>query len=194
MTDGYPEVPSSVYGAAAAAIEATEMLPRYHLDDDVPIDLKDDECTEEECTQHHVLLASRRQIASIVHDAIRRAQMDLLADASDYFISSDHLKIYESRGRDGAMSERKVAYVGELPDWMVDDIMREVWADQGAPCDCTECIYELAGTVYKPEGVRLWMESPNPMLDGCKPLDLIQIGEHKRVAQVLEMLTSGAYA
>jgi len=47
--------------------------------------------------------------------------------------------------------------------------------------------------VYLPEGVRIWLSAPNPMLDGEIPNDLIERGDTERVMHVVEMLTTGAY-
>lgn len=59
---------------AAAVIENTEMLPRYHLDDDSPIDLKDDECLDIECFgHHHVYIINSAQLASVIRDVMGQA-------------------------------------------------------------------------------------------------------------------------
>ncbi|MFP6746269.1 MAG: antitoxin Xre/MbcA/ParS toxin-binding domain-containing protein [Alphaproteobacteria bacterium] len=46
---------------------------------------------------------------------------------------------------------------------------------------------------YKPDEVRLWLQSPHPQLDGVRPYDLINDGRTKDVLEVIERLDSGVY-
>jgi transcriptional regulator with XRE-family HTH domain len=46
---------------------------------------------------------------------------------------------------------------------------------------------------YKPEEARLWLLSPNRLLDGATPADRIKEGRTEDVFALLEQLRSGAY-
>lgn len=51
-------------------------------------------------------------------------------------------------------------------------------------------------TLYKaPEAVCLWLASPHPLLNGCRPIDVViaSAGGEKRVAAIVDQLASGAY-
>jgi uncharacterized protein (DUF2384 family) len=45
--------------------------------------------------------------------------------------------------------------------------------------------------VYNIDGARIWLFSPNPLLEGRKPIDLIDTDEGDRVLQVIDGLASG---
>lgn len=44
------------------------------------------------------------------------------------------------------------------------------------------------------EPARLWLRSPNPSLDWCKPLDLISEGEYRRVIGAVLAMAEGVTA
>lgn len=46
---------------------------------------------------------------------------------------------------------------------------------------------------YQPEGVGIWLNSPNRNLDGRKPLDLINEGNGQRVLDEARRIEGGAY-
>jgi hypothetical protein len=52
----------------------------------------------------------------------------------------------------------------------------------------------LAGGVYRPEGVDLWYNSPNPAINGHTPRQLVERGEWCKPATILDQLASGAFA
>lgn len=54
----------------------------------------------------------------------------------------------------------------------------------------TLVIERLADT-YKPEGIDVWLDSPNRNLDGRRPLDLINEGEWQRVLDEADRLAGG---
>lgn len=56
-----------------------------------------------------------------------------------------------------------------------------------------EQIEAVLATVYKPEGVKLWMEGRHKLLDNERPVDLLKAGEAERVLAVAEGLADGAY-
>ena len=45
--------------------------------------------------------------------------------------------------------------------------------------------------VYKPEGIEIWIHSRNPILDGQRPIDLLQAGEFGPVVDLVDSLTAG---
>ena len=50
-----------------------------------------------------------------------------------------------------------------------------------------------AAEVYKPEGVDIWMNAPNPWFHYSTPMQMIAAGDTERVLQVLEQLTTGSF-
>ena len=50
-----------------------------------------------------------------------------------------------------------------------------------------------AAEVYKPEGVDIWMNAPNPSMHNATPMQMIEAGDTERVLQVLEQLTTGSF-
>jgi|HubBroStandDraft_6_1064221.scaffolds.fasta_scaffold1074742_2 hypothetical protein len=50
------------------------------------------------------------------------------------------------------------------------------------------------GAVYLPEGVEIWLMSPNRLLGGTIPFELLATEREDEVAQVIEMLTTGSFA
>lgn len=48
--------------------------------------------------------------------------------------------------------------------------------------------------VYTEEGVKVWMSSPNRMLDGRSPEDLIRSGHEQRVLDYIDFLAEGNFA
>ncbi|MEM9513690.1 MAG: hypothetical protein AAGA42_02445 [Actinomycetota bacterium] len=55
-------------------------------------------------------------------------------------------------------------------------------------------VVELLGQVYKPEGVEIWLASPNRLLDGRVPTVLLEEGDYDAVYDVVEQLVTGGYA
>lgn len=53
---------------------------------------------------------------------------------------------------------------------------------------------DLLADVYQPEGVEIWLRSPNRLLDGKRPCDLIEAGDVEPVFGVIDMLRTGAYS
>jgi len=45
--------------------------------------------------------------------------------------------------------------------------------------------------VYKPEGVAVWLDGRNRLLDGERPMDLLLRSEHERVAALVDALADG---
>ena len=45
--------------------------------------------------------------------------------------------------------------------------------------------------LYRPEAHELWLRSPNPMLKGCTPHELIEAGEAERVLDLIQALCEG---
>lgn len=56
-----------------------------------------------------------------------------------------------------------------------------------------EYVRLLAGEVFKPEGVDLWMVSPNRMLNNATPEQFIAAGDVDRVLDLIDALASGAF-
>lgn len=54
-------------------------------------------------------------------------------------------------------------------------------------------IAELASEVFTPEGVGIWLHSPQRWLEGAKPIDRIRDGEYKQLADALEAMADGAF-
>jgi uncharacterized protein (DUF2384 family) len=46
---------------------------------------------------------------------------------------------------------------------------------------------------YTPEETRLWLYSRHRLLDGKRPIDLIQVGQAEEVLAVIESLDQGTY-
>ena len=59
------------------------------------------------------------------------------------------------------------------------------------PADTPEPIRRLLTDVFRPDGQAIWLNAPNPMLDGAVPADLIRAGEGERVADALLALAEG---
>ena len=55
-------------------------------------------------------------------------------------------------------------------------------------------LFFLAAEVYTIEGVHVWMNSRNTLLDNERPIDLIDRGERARVAEVLHRIADGNFA
>lgn len=47
--------------------------------------------------------------------------------------------------------------------------------------------------LYDPDGAQEWLASPQKLLDGAIPAQLIERGEGQRVLDLLEEIASGAY-
>lgn len=46
---------------------------------------------------------------------------------------------------------------------------------------------------YRPEGVGIWMNSPNRHFDGDRPIDLVRRGEAERVLAEADRLAGGPF-
>lgn len=47
--------------------------------------------------------------------------------------------------------------------------------------------------VYSPEEAREWIASPQPLLDGAVPRDLIDAGRHEEVLRLVAQIRTGVY-
>lgn len=56
-----------------------------------------------------------------------------------------------------------------------------------------EWMLEELSELYTPDQARLWLFSPNRMLQGERPADLIQRGETKQVLTVIDAMREGAF-
>lgn len=54
-------------------------------------------------------------------------------------------------------------------------------------------VREAASEVFKPEGVDLWYEAPNPLLHNASPRQCVEAGDGDKVLDVVEMLATGAF-
>lgn len=52
-------------------------------------------------------------------------------------------------------------------------------------------VVEAASELYRPDGLAIWMRSPNPMLDGRSPDELVEAGEGERVLDLICALCEG---
>lgn len=52
-------------------------------------------------------------------------------------------------------------------------------------------IREVAGTVYRPEGVDIWMRSPNQLLEGMSPIEMIESGRSMEVYHLIQAVAEG---
>ena len=57
-----------------------------------------------------------------------------------------------------------------------------------------KAVLDALAEVYRPDGAKLWLRSPVPMLGYEKPLDLIRDGDYRRVTAVLAALAEGVVA
>lgn len=55
-------------------------------------------------------------------------------------------------------------------------------------------VVDAALEIYTKEGVEVWMTSPNRMLGGRSPEDLIWAGETQRVMDYIDYLAEGNFA
>lgn len=46
---------------------------------------------------------------------------------------------------------------------------------------------------YTPEEADMWIRSPHPQLEGQRPIDLMERGEHEKVNEILDRLDSCGY-
>jgi hypothetical protein len=53
-------------------------------------------------------------------------------------------------------------------------------------------VVKLLRDVYRPEGVEIWLHSPNAELDGRRPIDLLHGRDFAAVLQAIERLRTGA--
>lgn len=54
-------------------------------------------------------------------------------------------------------------------------------------------IVEQLADIYKPDEARLWLLSPQKLLQGVKPIDLIRLGNFQEVLKVVHQLREGVY-
>lgn len=57
-----------------------------------------------------------------------------------------------------------------------------------------EQVREAAAEVFTPDGVELWMDARNRMLDGRSPHELIAAGKGQRTLDLIDFLASGSFA
>jgi hypothetical protein len=56
----------------------------------------------------------------------------------------------------------------------------------------THYVVRLLSSVYRPEGVEIWMHAKNHDFDGARPIDLLAAGDFEPVVHAVERLRSGA--
>lgn len=56
-----------------------------------------------------------------------------------------------------------------------------------------EMVRAMLADVYTAEGVELWLQSPNPWLDGQRPSTLIEQGNVTPVFDAIEAMRDGAF-
>ncbi len=56
-----------------------------------------------------------------------------------------------------------------------------------------EYIVDELSDFYEPADARLWLYSPQKLLSGARPADLIQAGDTQRVIEIIEQLRDGVY-
>lgn len=59
--------------------------------------------------------------------------------------------------------------------------------------DSGDAARQIASEIYEPEGVEMWMNARNRLLDGERPIDLIATGEGERVIELLNRLADGNF-
>jgi uncharacterized protein (DUF2384 family) len=52
-------------------------------------------------------------------------------------------------------------------------------------------VIEELSDVYRPEGVEIWLHSPQRALQGRRPLDVLKTGEFQTVLQLVQRLAGG---
>ena len=57
-----------------------------------------------------------------------------------------------------------------------------------------EWLATVLSELYPPKEAHLWLFSPHKLLNGERPVDVIQRGESNRVLQIIAQLKDGAYA
>lgn len=58
-------------------------------------------------------------------------------------------------------------------------------------CVCEMVVRDAAGRVFKPAGVDIWMQAPNPWLNNATPMQFIRAGDVDRVLDVIAGLAEG---
>lgn len=56
-----------------------------------------------------------------------------------------------------------------------------------------EAVRALAGEVWKPEGVEIWLNHPNAHLNYERPVDLVERGEWKQVVNLIVQAADGVF-
>jgi hypothetical protein len=51
-----------------------------------------------------------------------------------------------------------------------------------------------AAEVYRPEGVDIWYDAPNRLLNNASPRQFVEAGDADRVLEVLDQLASGSFS
>jgi uncharacterized protein (DUF2384 family) len=54
-------------------------------------------------------------------------------------------------------------------------------------------LVELLSELYEPAEIEVWLKTPQLLLDGSRPLDLIKAGRESEVISVLRSLLEGTY-
>lgn len=75
----------------------------------------------------------------------------------------------------------------------------EPWTYTNDPTNCKRCLRALwqeiaipLAEIYKPDGMAIWMRSPNKALQGRVPEQMIAVGESSDVLDLIEALATGA--
>ena len=55
-------------------------------------------------------------------------------------------------------------------------------------------VFQRMDTVFRPGSGSGWLQRPNPLLDGRRPIDLIRGGETVKVIALLDSLADGVFA
>ena len=79
----------------------------------------------------------------------------------------------------------------------IENLIRRVFVLEGNPADApggptAADVFVKALEVYTPEGVAIWVQARNRLLDDEAPVTLMERGELMRVFALLESMSSGA--
>jgi hypothetical protein len=113
----------------------------------------------------------------------------------DAFFTELYAIIEEDRGR--ARRHRKGITVAETCERLLPILARKETprVSTESPDYYETQVRDLLAEVYRPEGVDVWLRSPNKLLDeGRRPCDLIAAGDVEPVFAVIDMLRTGAFS
>lgn len=68
---------------------------------------------------------------------------------------------------------------------------RAEWSATGDPDIDRVTVLEALHLLYRPDGMAIWMESPNQLLDGQVPSEMVADGEAQRVLDLIQALCEG---